>query len=789
MGGKGFCHALARHVRQQPAAVWPQLLILVPTARVAARLRALLSEGFTGVLPAILPLKGTPELAEILGFDTPAAVDSVVARLEIARLLRQRDTGDLFDAAEAPDVLEGERLWRRVEGLYTTLNRLALHGVSVRELRAAVPAQMVGLWEHQADTLLRVARHMERWLAARDEDWPGAVERRILERAAEVLASPECPWQPLAAGVVDGVPAARAVLRATAQRGEVLLPEMGPATAELTRQLMEVLDAPVRPLSLAAEDFEEAVAETDWDEAWLAALAVRRAVQAGEARVAVVCPSRTLLQRVAGILAGWNLPVTVGGGLCLSDTPSGREATAAPHWGPRGRKLGQWLELMTQHGLNVAGWDDVTREVQRLQGEDYWLEAADWQAVLRMLLADIPAATAAAEGIFLLGPLEARLLDFDTAIACGCVEGTWPAPAFDSWLSEPHLRALKLPDSAHKALLAGTELESVLHGGHGRTILTRAESSEGKETLRSRFLAGYRGRKETELGVVATRLRRGDAPDRPEALGVFTPHGTLWPKIWSASLIEALLACPYRALGERVLKLAPPDPLTPLPDPRTAGLLVHRWLERIGREDHTHLTSEAYIARMLALGDEELAKEAPVVRAIWRGKFAKLAPALAAQWQADGRRVTSVETRLTRTLGPVTVAATLDRVEENGDSSQVVIDFKTGTPPAWSRVAAGIKPQLALEAWLLGAEVSGVEYWHLRGYGSKPLEVRRADGRTLTDMLAPVEDGMARLMAAYPEGAAFAAVPDLQGGGLQATGVCEYCELAGVCRRKGAVHA
>lgn len=783
-----FCHALAEHIRRQPPSAWPHLLVFVPTARVAARLRALLSENLTGVLPAILPLKGTPELAEILGFDAPVAVDSVVARLEIARLLRQRDTGDLFDTAEATDIPEGERLWRRVEGLYRTLDRLALHGVSVRELRAAVPAQMVGLWEHQADTLLRVARHMERWMAARKVDWPGAVERRILERAAEVLATPECPWQPLAAGVVDGVPAARALLRVAAQRGHVVVPEMGPATAELTGQLGEALDAPVHALPLTADEFEEAVAETDWDEAWLAALAVRRAVQASEARVAVVSPSRTLLQRVAGLLAEWDLPVTVGGGLCLSETPTGREATALPHWGTRARKLGQWLELMAQHGLDVAGWDDVQREVQRLQGEDYWLEAADWQAVLGMLLADVPVAAPAAEGIFLLGPLDARLLDFDTVIACGCVEGTWPSMAFDTWLSEPHLRALNLPDSAHKALLAGTELESLLHGGHGRTLVIRARSSEGKETVRSRFLAGYNGREETELGGIAAQLRRGEAAERQETLGVFHPHGTLWPKTWSASLIETLLACPYRALGERVLKLAPPDPLTPLPDPRTAGLLVHRWLERIGREDIPLLNTDDLVARMRELGEEELAKEAPVVRAIWANKFAKLAPALAVQWQADGRRVAHVETRLTHMVGPVTVAATLDRVEEDGDG-KIIIDFKTGTPPAWSRVAAGIKPQLALEAWLLGADVTGVEYWHLRGYGSKPLEVRRADGSTLRDMLAPVAEGMAQLVEAYPEGSAFAAVPDMQGGGLQATGQCEYCELAGVCRRKGAVHA
>ena len=779
----GFCQHLAARIRQYPAADWPHLLVFVPTARVAARVRALLSQDFTGVLPAILPLKGTPELAELLNLDMPVAVDSVVARIEIARVLRQRETTDLFDAADTTDLPEGPRLWRRVESLYATLDRLALHGVSVRDMRAAVPPQMVGLWEQQADTLIRVARHMERWLAARNEEWPGAVERRILEQTAEVLARPESMWMPLVAGVVDGIPAALDILRVAADRGAVLVPELGTATAEL----VDTLEMPVSSVTMPAANYEDAVAETDWDEAWMAALAVHRAVQNGEARVAVVSPARSLLARIAGILEGWQIRVTVGGGMCLSETPHGREATAQLHWGERGRKLSQWLELMEMRPLEMPGWDAIVRELQRLEGEDFWLEAADWQAVMQAVLDEAPVASDNRDGVFLLGPLDARLLDFDTVIATGCAEGIWPAHSTDAWLSEPHLRALKLPDSSRKALLAGTELESLLHSGSGRVIVTHAKTSEGKETVRSRFLAGYACVQETELQALATVLRHGEVrPD--DTLGVFVPQGTLWPKKWSASFIEAMLACPYRALGERVLKLAPPDPLTPLPDARTAGLLVHRWLEKIGRLDSVLTDTDALTAAMLEIAEEELAHEPPVTRAIWRTKFAKLAPALVAQWQADNRRIAAIEQRLTREVGPVTVTATLDRVEAGTDGT-TIIDFKTGTPPAWSRVAAGIKPQLALEAWLLGEDVQSVEYWHLRGYGTKPLDVKRAECKTFDGLLAPVAEGVTRLVDTYREGAAFAAVPDLQGGGLQATGHCETCALAGVCRRKGAVHA
>lgn len=271
------------------------------------------------------------------------------------------------------------------------------------------------------------------------------------------------------------------------------------------------------------------------------------------------------------------------------------------------------------------------------------------------------------------------------------------------------------------------------------------------------------------------------------------PQAELWPRYWSASFIETLLTCPYRALGERVLKLAPPDPLSPQPDPREAGLLVHRWLERIGRsQPDTSLPQAQMVAHMLALATEELNRESPLVRAIWRGKFAKLAPALAAQWQADGRTLSAVEQRLRHSVGPVTVTATLDRVETTADGRKVILDFKTGTPPSWSHVASGEKPQLALEAWLLGEDTGGLEYWHLKGYGSAPLSISRAgDGQRqkLEPLLEPVADGVARLVETFGEGAAFAALPDMRGGGLQATGACTYCALGGVCRRKTSVEA
>lgn len=778
-GGSSFAGELAAHLVARYAGRLSQVVVFVPTSRVAAQVRAALSREILGVLPAVLPLKGNGELADLLGFEMGGVVAAPHAMVEIRDVLVRRAGEDgVLEAAK------GERLWRRVDGLYRMLDRLALHGISASDLRRTVPPSMVGLWELQAATLLAVAHHMEHWLARRGEMLPGTAERRVLAQAAQVLGQDDCAWIPVVAGVLDGIPAALDVMKVAQAKGEVIYPSLGPVTDTLAGEMETLLGAPGMRLAGSESPMAEAVAATDWDEAWLAALAVRRAKDAGRAVVGVVSPNRALLQRVAGILAQWNLTVPVRGAMCLDQTPQGREVLGQSGWGLLGGSAADWLQ--TLRGREVA--EEILTALEPLRGIDAWLDRDDWQSLMALTLAASPAPQGVvSEGILLLGPLDARLFAMDTVIAAGAVEGMWPGSGTDAWLSEAHLRALGLPDSARTAQLAGTEFESAVAGGHGEVLVLRGLTQDGRETVPSRFLQPYNGRLTTDRALNdVLALLRGEDIMHGE-LGVWQPEGKLWPKTWSASFIEALLECPYKALGDRVLRLKELDPLTPAPDARMAGLLVHGWLERAGKE-FPHITEENRKdaeARLLELAELELRHEPPVVKAIWRAKFKKLAPALVAEWLANGRTVTALEKRVAKDVGHVTVTAKLDRMDDG-----VIIDFKTGTPPSWSDVAAGVRPQLAIEAWLMGQEqaVADVEYWQLKGYGSSPLRVMRPGGRSpsLDKIVEPVAEGLAQLEATFREGAPFPAVPDMAGGGLMATGHCARCALAGVCRRKEA---
>src|SRR5690606_3802587 len=73
--------------------------------------------------------------------------------------------------------------------------------------------------------------------------------------------------------------------------------------------------------------------------------------------------------------------------------------------------------------------------------------------------------------------------------------------------------------------------------------------------------------------------RQGAAAGVPD--GALVPVGNVYPQVWSASLIEDMRTCPYRAVARRVLKLEPLPEFDAVPDRRELGLLFHAWMERL----------------------------------------------------------------------------------------------------------------------------------------------------------------------------------------------------------------
>ena len=87
----------------------------------------------------------------------------------------------------------------------------------------------------------------------------------------------------------------------------------------------------------------------------------------------------------------------------------------------------------------------------------------------------------------ILGPLEARLLDFDLVILGGLNEGKWPAQtATDPWLSRPMRRALGLESPERRIGLSAHDFASL--AASRRVLLTRSKKENGSPAVASRWL-------------------------------------------------------------------------------------------------------------------------------------------------------------------------------------------------------------------------------------------------------------------------------------------------------------
>ncbi|HEX2859875.1 MAG TPA: PD-(D/E)XK nuclease family protein [Alphaproteobacteria bacterium] len=388
--------------------------------------------------------------------------------------------------------------------------------------------------------------------------------------------------------------------------------------------------------------------------------------------------------------------------------------------------------------------------------------------------------------VMLTGLLEARLLHAGTVIIAGANESVWPATAANPLLGDSDAERMGLPGPRQQLRLTAAEWHLALHAAP-RVYITRSVAGASGPARPSRFLGGLK----TASGaayVTAAQASGAQHMPLPHA-GVFVPSEKFTAPAWSASWVEDLGQCPYRALGKRRLQLAEAQAYRADPTAEHHGLWVHRWLDGFWHHWNGALT-EAKRAEaeslLLQLGRAELERQPEIIVHLWQARLPAMARQMVDQWlrdAADGRRVAGAEAQLSAPLGSTTLKARADRVDDSAGGWWLV-DYKTGTPPSWSKVASGEKPQLLVEGWLaqrMGKAVAGVQYVQVRGHGA---QLVRSFSRTLAELgHAPERIGpwLQALAARYGAGKAFAAAP-VFGGGLKARGHCAHCHLAGVCR-------
>lgn len=388
--------------------------------------------------------------------------------------------------------------------------------------------------------------------------------------------------------------------------------------------------------------------------------------------------------------------------------------------------------------------------------------------------------------VLLTGLLEARLLHTGMVIIAGANEGVWPAAAANPLVGDADAERMGLPGPRQQVRLTAAEWHLALHAAP-RVLISRSVANAKGPTRRSRFLSGLKTESGTAYIVAAQASGARHAP-LPQA-GVFVPSEKITAPAWSASWVEDLGQCPYRALGKRRLHLDELPGYRADPTAEHHGLWVHRWLDGFWHHWNGEL-AEAKRAEaeslLLQLGQGELRKQPDIIVHLWQARLPAMATQMVGQWLRDaagGRRVAGAEAQLSAPLGDTTLKARADRVDDSAQGWWLV-DYKTGTPPGWGKVTSGEKPQLLVESWLaqrMGKTVAGVQYVQVRGHG---VPLVKSFSRTLAELGdAPEQIGpwLQALAARYVADRTFPAAP-VFGGGLKARGHCKHCHLAGVCR-------
>ena len=378
--------------------------------------------------------------------------------------------------------------------------------------------------------------------------------------------------------------------------------------------------------------------------------------------------------------------------------------------------------------------------------------------------------------LMILGQLEARLVEADSVVIAGLNEGTWPRTAEPGpWLNRHLRKAMGLPPvefqigiAAHDLLMNATAFE---------VLLTRsAKDSNGSPTVPSRWLqrldtvtrACHRRDRlvhDPDRLAWAKDLDRPLGPVRPCPPPAPCPPAAARPRDLWVTEIETLMRDPYSVYAKRILGLKELDPLDADPGVREQGAIIHDVLEQFVRAYPTDLPPEPEKAlRLMGLAAFAKVADQPEVQALWWPRFTRVAQWFVAE-EALRRsliRRIAAESEGALKLGPdgsFTIRARADRLEVRRTGGLGIADYKTGTIPSPAEIAAGLSPQLPLEAAIaegggfagLEGIIEALEHWPLKA-SAKAGEIKpAAKPGELEALIEGARDGVTRLFALFAD--------------------------------------
>jgi ATP-dependent helicase/nuclease subunit B len=200
-------------------------------------------------------------------------------------------------------------------------------------------------------------------------------------------------------------------------------------------------------------------------------------------------------------------------------------------------------------------------------------------------------------------------------------------------------------------------------------------------------------------------LDRPDAEPKPAERPAPRPPVEARPKRLTVTEIEHWLRDPYTIYARHILKLIALEPVDATPGARDRGTLIHEAIGSFTEKFADRLPADP-LGELLALGRDAFAPLAdyPEARAFWWPRFERVAEWFAG-WESERRaKIAKLHSEIRGKIAitpDFELAARADRIEERSDGRYAILDYKTGQPPGDREVAAGLAPQLTLEAAIL----------------------------------------------------------------------------------------
>lgn len=370
----------------------------------------------------------------------------------------------------------------------------------------------------------------------------------------------------------------------------------------------------------------------------------------------------------------------------------------------------------------VEGEEEFARWADELKAEATGprLAARGLDAALAGLMAGVNVAETRPghPGVAIWGRLEARLQSPDLMILAGLNEGIWPEAADPGpWMSRGMRIAVGLEPPERQHGLAAHDFEIAV--GNENTILAYAKRQGTSPATPSRLLQRLEAfvgheiaaqmRARANIWLDGARAIDAAGPSKPALRPTPKPAAALRPRRLSFTEIETLFRSPYDLYAKHVLGLRKLDALGEEPGARERGNIIHTIFGRFIAQGGDPLAASAQ-GELEALADEEFAllEAVPERRDIWLRRFGTLAR----DYLGFERKRTGVLARHAETRGlwafdiagqPFTLHGRADRVDQMGDGSLQLFDFKTGTVPTSTEMRQMLAPQLPLEAALAAA--------------------------------------------------------------------------------------